>query len=51
MTVALLVALGVGRARLGKRNVLRTVAETVSLGVGAAIAGVAIGVLIDRSLA
>lgn len=51
MTVVLLVALGVGRARLGKRNVLRTVAETVSLGVGAAIAGVAIGVLIDRSLA
>ena len=51
VTVALLVGLGIGRAQLGKRNVLRTVAETVSLGVGAAIAGVAIGVLIDRSLA
>jgi VIT1/CCC1 family predicted Fe2+/Mn2+ transporter len=50
VTVALLVGLGIGRAQLGKRNVLRTVAETVSLGVGAAIAGVAIGVLIDRSL-
>jgi VIT1/CCC1 family predicted Fe2+/Mn2+ transporter len=50
VTVALLVGLGIGRAQLGKRNVLRTVAETVSLGVGAAVAGVAIGVLIDRSL-
>jgi hypothetical protein len=27
---------------------VRTVIETVSMGVGAAIAGVAIGVLIDR---
>jgi VIT1/CCC1 family predicted Fe2+/Mn2+ transporter len=51
VTVALLVALGIGRAQLGGRNVIRTVAETVSLGVGAAIAGVGIGVLIDRSLA
>jgi vacuolar iron transporter family protein len=51
VTVALLVGLGIGRAQLGKRNVLRTVAKTVSLGVGAAAAGVAIGVLIDRSLA
>jgi vacuolar iron transporter family protein len=48
VTVALLVVLGVGRAQLGKRNVIRTVLETVSMGVGAAIAGVAIGVLIDR---
>jgi VIT1/CCC1 family predicted Fe2+/Mn2+ transporter len=48
VTVALLIALGVGRARLGQRNVVRTVIETVSMGVGAAIAGVAIGVLIDR---
>ena len=51
MTVTLLVALGIGRALLGRRNVIRTVTETVALGVGAAIAGVAIGVLIDRSLA
>jgi vacuolar iron transporter family protein len=50
VTVALLVALGIGRAQLGRRNVLRTVIETVSLGVGAALAGVGIGVLIDHSL-
>jgi VIT1/CCC1 family predicted Fe2+/Mn2+ transporter len=50
VTVALLVALGVGRAQLGKRNVIRTVAETVSLGIGAAIAGVGIGVLVNHSL-
>jgi vacuolar iron transporter family protein len=48
VTVALLVGLGIGRAQLGKRTVIRTVAETVSMGVGAAIAGVAISVLIDR---
>jgi vacuolar iron transporter family protein len=48
VTVALLTALGVGRSQLGRRNVVRTVIETVSMGVGAAIAGVAIGVLIDR---
>jgi VIT1/CCC1 family predicted Fe2+/Mn2+ transporter len=50
VTVALLVALGVGRAQLGKRNVFRTVAETVSLGIGAGIAGVGIGVLVNHSL-
>jgi len=48
VTVALLVTLGVGRAQLGKRTAIRTVAETVSMGIGAAIAGVAISVLIDR---
>jgi VIT1/CCC1 family predicted Fe2+/Mn2+ transporter len=48
VTVALLIALGVGRSQLGQRSVVRTVIETVSMGVGAAIAGVAIGVLIDR---
>jgi vacuolar iron transporter family protein len=48
VTVALLIGLGVGRAQLGKRTVIRTVAETVSMGVGAAIAGVAISVLIDH---
>jgi vacuolar iron transporter family protein len=50
VTVALLVALGIGRAQLGGRDVLRTVIETVSLGVGAAFAGVGIGLLIDHSL-
>jgi vacuolar iron transporter family protein len=48
VTVALLIGLGIGRAQLGKRTVIRTVAETVSMGVGAAIAGVAISVLIDH---
>ena len=50
VTVALLVVLGFGRAQLGRRNVLRTVVETVSLGIGAALAGVGIGLLIDHSL-
>jgi vacuolar iron transporter family protein len=48
MTLALLVALGVGRARIAKRDTLRTVAETVTIGVAAALAGVLIGVLIDN---
>ena len=49
VTVILLVGLGIGRAQLGKRPAIRTVAETVSMGIGAAIAGVAISVLIDHS--
>lgn len=49
ITIALLVALGVGRARIGGRSVLRTVVETVSMGIAAALAGVAIGMLFDRS--
>jgi vacuolar iron transporter family protein len=49
ITIALLVALGVGRARIGKRRIARTVIETVSMGVTAALAGVALGMLIDRS--
>lgn len=48
VTLALLVALGVGRARIAKRSIVRTVAETVSIGVAAALAGVLIGVIIDR---
>jgi VIT1/CCC1 family predicted Fe2+/Mn2+ transporter len=48
VTIALLVALGVGRAQIAKRNALRTVIETVSIGISAALAGVAISVLIDR---
>ncbi len=50
VTVALLIGLGLGRARLGRRNIFRTVAETVSLGIGAAAAGVGIGMLIDHLL-
>ncbi len=48
VTLALLIALGIGRARIAKRGVIRTVLETVSIGVAAALAGVAIGVLVDR---
>lgn len=50
VTVALLVGLGIGRAKLGRRSIIRTVTETVSLGIGAAAAGVGIGVLIDHLL-
>ena len=48
MTLALLVGLGIGRARIAKRSEIRTVAETVSIGIAAALAGVFISVLIDR---
>jgi VIT1/CCC1 family predicted Fe2+/Mn2+ transporter len=48
VTIALLVALGVGRAQIAKRDALRTVVETVAIGIAAALAGVAISVLIDR---
>jgi vacuolar iron transporter family protein len=49
VTVALLIALGIGRARIAKRSTARTVMETVSIGIAAALAGVIIGVLIDHS--
>lgn len=48
VTIALLIGLGVGRAQIAKRNAIRTVVETVSIGIAAAIAGVAISVLIDH---
>ncbi len=48
VTITLLVALGVGRARIGGRGVARTVAETVTVGIAAALAGVAIGMLFNR---
>jgi VIT1/CCC1 family predicted Fe2+/Mn2+ transporter len=48
VTVALLVALGIGRGRIGNRSSLRTVVETVSIGIAAALAGIAVGVLIDH---
>ena len=45
VTVVLLVGLGVGRAQIARRNPIRTVLETVSIGIAAALAGVAIGLL------
>jgi len=48
VTLLLLVGLGIGRARIGSRAILRTVIETVSIGVTAALAGVGIGVAIAR---
>jgi VIT1/CCC1 family predicted Fe2+/Mn2+ transporter len=49
VTTALLILLGIGRARIAKGNMARTVTETVAIGVAAALAGVGIGVLIDRT--
>jgi vacuolar iron transporter family protein len=51
VTLALLIGLGFGRAQIAKRNAVRTVIETVSIGIAAAIAGVAISVLVDRLFA
>jgi vacuolar iron transporter family protein len=51
VTIALLVVLGVGRGRIGGRAVGRTILETVSVGIAAALAGVAISVLINRTFA
>ncbi|HET9330354.1 MAG TPA: VIT1/CCC1 transporter family protein [Steroidobacteraceae bacterium] len=51
ITVALLVLLGVGRARIGNRGIARTVLETVGMGIAAALAGVAIGLAIQRGFA
>jgi len=48
VTTALLVGLGVGRARIAKRSMARTVTETVAIGIAAALAGVAIGILVER---
>ena len=50
VTLLLLIGLGVGRARIAKRNTLRTVSETVAIGIAAALAGVLIGVLVNRGL-
>jgi VIT1/CCC1 family predicted Fe2+/Mn2+ transporter len=49
VTVALLVALGVGRALVARRAMIRTVVETVSVGLTAALAGVAISLFVDRA--
>ena len=51
VTLMLLIGLGVGRARIAKRGTLRTVLETVSIGIAAALACVGISVLIDRGFA
>ena len=48
VTILLLIGLGVGRARVAKRDPVRTIFETVLIGVAAAMAGVGISVLIDR---
>jgi vacuolar iron transporter family protein len=48
VTIALLIGLGVGRSRVAKRGPLRTIIETVCIGIAAAMAGVGISVLIDR---
>jgi vacuolar iron transporter family protein len=48
VTTLLLVALGIGRAKIGGRALVRTVIETVSIGVAAALAGVSIGVWISH---
>jgi len=48
-TILLLAMLGIGRARIGNRPMLRTVAETVAMGIAAALAGVGIGMLFNQS--
>ena len=49
VTLLLLIGLGIGRAWIGGRSVARTVVETVSIGVAAALAGVAIGTAMARA--
>ena len=46
-TAVLLLLLGIGRARLGNRSVIRTVLETMGIATAAAIAGVLAGRLIQ----
>jgi VIT1/CCC1 family predicted Fe2+/Mn2+ transporter len=41
--------LGIGRARIAKGDTMRTIIETVAVGIAAALAGVAISVLIDHA--
>lgn len=49
ITILLLVALGIGRGIIGKRSLVRTIVETVGIGITAALAGVGIGVLFNSS--
>ena len=46
VTFALLIILGLGRARIGHRRTLPTVAQTVAIAAAAAIAGIVVGKLI-----
>jgi VIT1/CCC1 family predicted Fe2+/Mn2+ transporter len=48
VTLALLILLGYGRARIAKSSILKTVTETVLIGVAAAVAGVGIGVFVQN---
>jgi VIT1/CCC1 family predicted Fe2+/Mn2+ transporter len=48
VTFLLLVGLGVGRARVASSPIARTVVETVLIGVAAALAGIVVGVLVNR---
>jgi VIT1/CCC1 family predicted Fe2+/Mn2+ transporter len=50
ITMLLLICLGIGRARVGRRPLGRTVAETVAIGVAAALAGVGIGLVIAHAI-
>ena len=47
VTFMLLVLLGVGRAKVGHRRLLPTVAQTVGIAAAAALAGVGVGKLIS----
>jgi len=47
VTFTLLVVLGIGRARIGRRRVLPTVAQTVGIATAAALAGLLVGKLIS----
>jgi vacuolar iron transporter family protein len=49
VTLMLLIGLGVGRARVAKRDTLRTVLQTVAIGIAAALAGVGISIFINRA--
>jgi VIT1/CCC1 family predicted Fe2+/Mn2+ transporter len=49
VSLMLLIGLGVGRARVAKHDTLRTVLETVAIGIAAALAGVGISIFIDRA--
>jgi VIT1/CCC1 family predicted Fe2+/Mn2+ transporter len=48
VTLLLLIGLGIGRARIAKRDTRRTVIETVTIGIAAALAGVGISLLVNR---
>ena len=47
VTFLLLVVLGIGRATVGRRRILPTVAQTVGIAMAAAVAGVLVGKLIS----